>query len=297
MAKELGQIHTVNYRAGPFSASGEKYLCDLSKELTQQIGHMVRNSTSHKLVGIDLTASEVGGTGPAGISGWIRFYAPTRGRVEAYKDAYKAVMTGLKLNGVNVKGNKIYDFRVALQDRRGYVNGDDFVNQAAIGGQEGLGELSLGNEDLEGDNFSVFEVYNLDRQPVAAPASTPTFSAGYNILSPSGNISDFVANEGFYWDGMKDEANVEMEMIPFELNWTPTSDDTAFVLNWRPDPALYVAMMAGQFDILIDEISSNVGDELVIDVAAHIAGWKPMLGHKRNMKKGRKSRARRKSRK
>ncbi len=295
MAKELGQIHTVNFRAGPFTASGEKYLCDLSKELTQQIGHMVRNSTSHKLVGIDLTASESGGTGPAGISGWIRFYSPTRGRVEAYKDAYKAVMQGMKLNGVNVKGNKLYDFRVALQDRKNYLNGDEFVNQAAIGGQDKIGELSLGNEDLEADNFSVFGVYNLDRQPVAPTTSTPQFSAGYNILSPSGNISDFVANEGFYWDGMKDEAAQEMEMIPFQLDWTPTSDDTAFTLQWRPDPALYVSLMAGQFDIIIDE--RDGADEIVIDVAAHIAGWKPMLGNKRKMKKGRKSRARRKSRK
>ncbi len=297
MAKSLGQIHTVNFDAKPFGDTGDAFLMDLSKELTQQLGHMVRNGTIHKVVGIDMTASQFGGTGSASISGYIRYYSPTKGRVKAYDDAYRAVRRAMKLNGVNVAGNKLYDFRVALNDRKFYLNGDEFVNQAAIGGVDGLGELSLGDGGLQGQNKSVFEVYNLDRQPVSSQPQTPQFSAGYNIVSPDGNISDFVANEGFYWDGMKDEANLEMEMIPFQLAWTPTSDDTAFTLQWRPDPALFISVMTGQMDIIIDEIESSgsPASPIRLDIAVHIAGWKSMLGGK---KRGRKSkRTRRKSRK
>lgn len=292
MAKQLGQIHTVNFEANGLQSSGDKYLCDLSRQLTDQLGHMVRNANSMKLVGLDMTVSEDGGTGAASISGYIRYYSPTRGRVKAYKDAYKAVRTGMKLNGVNVRGNKQYDFRVCLQPRRDYINSASFVNVAAIGGNDNDGELSLGDENLQTGNFSVFGVYNLDRQPVTETTDTPTFSAGYNILSPSGSISDFVGNEGFYWDGMKDVASQDMEMIPFQLAWTPTSDDTAFTFQWRPDPALYISLMAGQFDIIVDEIEG--ASTLSVDIAAHVAGWKPLLGGKKRVRKSkRKSKSRR----
>ncbi len=290
MAKQLGQIHTVNFSADNLGAS-DKYLCDLSKELTQQLGHMVRNSNSMKLVGLDMVATEYGGTGSASVSGFIRYYSPSKGRVAAYKNAYSAVKRGMKLNGINVVGNKLYDFRVSLQDRKIYTNSDDFVNQAAIGGQDGLGEISLGDEDLSPDNYSAFAVYNLDRQPVSTQSDTPTFSTGYTIATPSGEISDFVSNEGFYWDGMSNVASQQMETIPFQLSWTPTTDDTAFTFQWRPDPALYISLMCGQFDVVIDEIDSQ-GNPISIDIAAHVAGWKPVLGGKKRGKKSRSKRRR-----
>ncbi len=293
MAKSLGKIHTVNFDAKEFTTTGQRYLCDMSQELTQQLGHMVRNANSYKLVGLDLTASEFGGTGTASVSGSIRYFSPTKGRCQAYRDAYHAVRKGMRLNGVNIRGNKQYDFRVALSDLTNYQNGADFVNIAAIrgGGDPGNnGQLVLSAEDITGNSQSVFATYNLDRQPVADPAQTPTFSAGYNILSPSGNISDFVDNEGFFWDGMKDEAHDEWEEIPFQLAWTPTSDDTAFTLQWRPDPALYVSIMMGQFEVIIDEIDSPGGDPIRISVAAHVSGWSSLLDNG-------KSSGRRKSRK
>ncbi len=293
MAKSLGKIHTVNFDAKQFTATGQKYLCDASQELTQQLGHMIRNSNSYKLVGLDMTVSEYGDTGAASVSGSIRYFSPTKGRCQAYRDAYEAIRRGMRLNGVNIRGNKQYDFRVALADLSTYQNGDDFVNIAAIrGGASGAagqqGQLVLSAEAITANSQSVFATYNLDRQPVAAPGDTPTFSAGYNILSPSGTISDFVDNEGFFWDGMKDEAHDEWEEIPFQLSWTPTSDDTAFTFQWRPDPALYISMMCGQFEIRIDEIDTAGDDPVRIDVAAHFAGWKSMVSAPRSNSKGSK---------
>ncbi len=296
MAKSLGKIHTVNWDAKEFTSSGQRYLCDASQELTQQLGHMIRNSNSYKLVGLDLTASQFGDTGTASISGSIRYFSPTKGRCDAYRDAYEAIRKGMHLNGVNIRQNKQYDFRVALSDLTNYLNGADFVNIASIrgGGDPGNnGQLVLSAEDITGNSQSVFATYNLDRQPVADPSATPTFSAGYNILSPSGNISDFVDNEGFFWDGMKDEAHDEWEEIPFQLAWTPTSDDTAFTLQWRPDPALYVSLMLGQFEIVVDEIDSG-GDPVRISVAAHFAGWSSMVSKRTNGRRKSKKSKRRK---
>ncbi len=294
MAKQLGQIHTVNFDAVGLQDSGDSWLCDLSQELTQQLGHMVRQANSFKLVGLDLTCTEFGGTGAASISGHIRYFSPTRGRVQAYKDAYHAIRKGMRLNGVNVRGNKQYDFRACLRDRSLYLNGATFVNQAAIrgGGSPGTnGELVLDSGSITANSQSIFATYNLDRQPVTSESDTPTFSAGYNILSPSGEISDFVTNEGYFWDGMPDEANLEMESIPFQLSWTPNSDDTAFTFQWRPDPALYVSIMAGMFEIVVDEIEGNTGEQsLRIDCAAHIAGWKSIVsnGHTSKAKTSRR---------
>ncbi len=287
MAKSLGQIHTVNFDAKEFSGTGEKYLCDASQELTQQLGHMIRNSNSYKLVGLDMTVSEYGDSGAASISGSIRYFAPTKGRCAAYKDAYEAIRRGMRLNGVNVGQNKQYDFRVALADLSTYLNPTDFVNIAATrgGGDPGAnGQLVLSADDITANSVSVFSTYNLDRQPVTPTTATPTFSAGYNILSPNGSISDFVDNEGYFWDGMKDEAHDEWEEIPFQMSWTPTSDDTAFTFQWRPDPALYISLMCGQFEIRCDELDTG-GQPLRINVAAHFAGWKSMLSSPKSRSK------------
>ena len=58
MAKELGQIHTVNYELGSTGAvglaAGQVYLIDLPGQLTTQLQRMVRMNQYFKVVGIDM---------------------------------------------------------------------------------------------------------------------------------------------------------------------------------------------------------------------------------------------------
>ena len=138
MAKSLGQIHTANLSVN-VNTVGDKAIVDLPGILTNQLQHMVRQGQFFKVVGIDMTCADLVGTqGEVAVSGVIRYYAPTQGRCAAYKNAYRAVREGMKLQGINVRGNKHYDFRVPMSIPSVYVNGPDFKNQATIDGTNAL---------------------------------------------------------------------------------------------------------------------------------------------------------------
>ena len=141
MAKSLGQIHTVNTGQSGVS-TGQSYLVDLPGELSSQLQTMVRQGQYFKVVGIDAIANDLSGgqATPAVITGELRYYAPTRGRCEAYKQAYRAVRKGMELQGINVRGNRNYDFRVPAKDLTvsNYVNFASFLNNATIDGTNGL---------------------------------------------------------------------------------------------------------------------------------------------------------------
>jgi hypothetical protein len=51
--------------------------------------------------------------------------------------------------------------------------------------------------------------------------------------------------------------------------------------QWRPDPALYLAVLAGQFEVEITEtkIAGAGSDSLQFSVAYSVAGWKSIMGN------------------
>ena len=74
-------------------------------------------------------------------------------------------------------------------------------------------------------------------------------------------------------------------------------------LMWRPDPALYLSVLTGQFLLRIDSLSAvdsaGVDKTNAISLAAdfHVAGWKGILGNtkRRSSKKMGKKNGRRHS--
>ena len=113
--KSLGQIHTVNFDVTNIDANGKTYLLDTAGELSGQLNHMVRHGNYFKVVGIDMTVTEFGGTlGGGSISGELRYFAPTRGRCEAFKSAFASVRAGAKLQGFRLTDNANYDFRIPI---------------------------------------------------------------------------------------------------------------------------------------------------------------------------------------
>ena len=295
MAKSLGQIHTVNYElAGPGVPAAGKFLIDLPGQLTSQLQTMVRMGNYFKVVGIDMSLRNIGGTAvldPQTVSGTINYYAPTRGRCEAYKQAFRAVRKGMELQGINMRGNRHYDFRVPITEPSSCLNGAEFLNQATIDGTNNL--------TLDGSAGSVtdevFTVYNSNIQP--EQTATVDFAAGYGLPGAPGTPTDFVLNEGEYYEGsLTRNASLDYESIPFQLSYghdSTTNTATAFELEWRPDPALYLAVLTGQFVIEIDSSSSSSSD-LMIDLAVHVSGWKSIMG---NPGKKRSSKRRRRGRK
>ena len=166
------------------------------------------------------------------ISGVLRYYAPTKGRCSAYRDGFKAMANAFKTQGINMRDNSQYDFRV--------MPGGTIQNAAAILNKatlNGVDSLTLAGASPR----SIFAVHNESVSPVQT--GVPNFGAGFGVY---GSTTDFVLDEGILWSGNSDFADDEFEEIPFMISWTPGADTAPVQFMWRPDPALYLAVMAGQ---------------------------------------------------
>lgn len=285
MAKSLGQIHTVNQGHAAVT-TGQSYLVDLPGQLSNQLQTMVRQGQYFKVVGIDAIANDLSGgqATPAVINGELRYYAPTRGRCEAYKNAYHAVRRGMELQGINIRGNRNYDFRVPAKELTNYVNGSSFLNHATI---DGTNELVLTGASQNNDD--IFEVYNNNIQP--SQTATVAFDPGFGLPGgPSPTPVDFVLNEGEIFDpSLTRSASVQFEAIPFTMAYNPQNNVYEFM--WRPDPALYLAVMCGFFEIHLDQVEG--APTVDIQFAFHVSGWKSIMGDpgkKRSSKKRRRGR-------
>ena len=308
MPKSLGQIHTVNYEnLGPIESDTE-YLIDLAGELTKQLQHMVRAMSAFKLVGMDFALSQpTGSPDPVSctVTGNVAFYAPTQGRVTALQMAYKSVRRMMKLSGVKPSDNITYDFRPPIADPASFENGADFYNQASIE-DNGLATC-LANGP--GGSSNIFGIYNQGINPRSALGGVTGFEEGFDIgLRSNAASADWALNEGVILQALTAPiASEEFEEIPFDLalsSMTPHPAPTptqavpvADTWMWRPDPALYLSILTGQLKLVLDEVDIVAGetDEVTLDCAFHVAGWKSILGSKK--RKRRRSKKRRYSKK
>jgi hypothetical protein len=292
MAKSLGLIHNVNFRAGAFTAINQRYVCDLPSELTAQLQRMVRAGTYLKVVGIDMNLDPSGVTpgDSASVSGRIRYFTPTQGRCEAFRGAFKSAANLMKSQGISMRDNKMYDFRPRINSTNPLA-GNDFQNQATLDGTDGL---CLVHNTVPG--ASVFGVHNAGIQPVSSTASADVYSSGFNTVLQGSGGTDFVMNDVLPFTGNPLEASTEYEEIPFEMAYNPGTANagaTATGFSFRPDPALYIAVLTGQFEIVVDELSLSSGvPNVVFDCSFQVAGWKSIMGDpkkKRSKKRSSKS--------
>lgn len=317
MAKSLGQIHTVNYPNIRIDATAVgttgRLLFDLPGQLTKQLQHMVRMMQSFKLVGIDVTAEDYSPAAAGGSWGYadgnFRFFVPTRGRCKALQHAYHTVRKALRLKGVDTSKNINYDFRPILTNPANYQSAiapvwpepsptaDGFKNAAYI---EEVGNVpqQLSIVDPTGSSHAIFPTWNAGIEP-RMQAGTPDFSAGYNLFGELGDLNrDYVMNEDEYLESLDDFADVTMEEIPFAIGWgvpdtTAVTGLTSGDFQWRPDPALYMAILCGQLECRLDNVKTDdTNQEIQLNFAFHVAGWKSILGsgkkHRRSKKGGKK---------
>jgi hypothetical protein len=265
MAKELGQIHTVNYRVSGISADSDIAILDLSGELSKQLQHQIRQGNYFKVVGIDMTITDQGlGDGGGQASGFLEYWSPTRGRCKAYRDAFAAMRSAMKLQGISMTTNPNYDFRVSWKEEKSLdVNGaTPLGNRASLDGTNDLVFYGGSNPSNE-----VFTVHNNSVTPVNT--GVPSFQTGFNTMGVQNTPTDFVRDEqDLGYTGNEMFANINAEAIPFQLSYTPGSTDIADTLQWRPDPALYIAMAFGQLRLKIDELDLDDDvDALNMDIA------------------------------
>lgn len=279
MAKSLGLIHNVNFRAGPFTAVNQHYNIDLPGELTEQLQRMVRCGTYHKLVGIDMTAEFTGiGQQAATVTGSIRYYSPTKGRCEAFRSAFRSMAEVMKTQGISMRDNEMYDFRVPINNIAAL--NDPFPNRATLDGTNGL---ALTHAVVPG--ASVFGVHNEGVQPTSTTAAGSVFTSGFDTILQGSGGTDFVLNDVLPFTGNPDNASEEFEEIPFTLSYIPTTGAPSYyagqvdMFSYRPDPALFLAIMCGQLQINIDTLDLPAGSASVtLETSVQVAGWKSIMG-------------------
>ncbi len=268
MAKSLGQIHTVNV-SGTVTNAGDDFTIDLPGELTEQLQRNIRWGQFFKCVGIDMSLDTTGVLGGGQVTGSIRYFAPTRGRCDAVRGSFKAMANQMKMQGVSMRDNHMYDFRVPLTNTAG------FRNRATLDGVNGLALSNAANPGA-----SIFGVHNRSQQPQFTGTAGDQFQLGFDTLLQGAGGTDFVLNDTVMYTGDSNVASEELESIPFMMTWTPDSTDFAVQFEWRPDPALYLAILCGQFQVIIEEINKDGGaPSLNINVAVHVSGWKSIMGN------------------
>ncbi len=281
-AKELGMLHSVNFSMDLANGDSEVYHHDLSGQLTEQLQRMVRQGQYYKIAGIDVglapKLSDVAASGT--VTGRLKYYQPTRGRCAAYRAAFKAMAEAMKVQGITMRDNMFYDFRVPINTTSTYANATPFANGASF---DGVTELTLAGATPSG----MFAVHNSGVQPVQTSA---TFSEGFGVFGNAGN--DFVLNENTQgFEGNVMIADDELEEIPFQVSIDTSSsqtNNTTLTWEWRPDPALYLAILAGQFEFVIDEAAIE-GGEVTLTATYSVAGWKSIMGNpdkKRRSRRG-----------
>lgn len=277
MAKTLGQIHTVNKSFGIPFVSGVPTtvgIIDLPGELSQQLQRNCRAGNMYKVVGIDMSMDlrQIANRDHV-VQGFFRYYAPTRGRCAAFRSAFKSMAEQMANQGISMRDNKLYDFRAPLDT----ALNSTFKNQATLNGVDGL---ALRNDADQG--ASIFHVHNSGVRPTYTGTPGDLYSEGFKtLLSPAG--TDFVLNDTPMYVGNEDEASLTYEEIPFQLKFSSdlTNNGTA-TFHWRPDPALYLAILCGQLNVVIENSwdSGSVVDPAVeLDISVMVSGWKSIMGN------------------
>lgn len=216
------------------------------------------------------------------LSGVIKYLAPTKGRCSAYRSGFRAMANAFKTQGISMRDNSQYDFRTLPIVGTSIQNITDIKNRATL---DGVNTLTL----TGAAPTSLFAVHNESVTPVQA--TTPNFGSGFGVY---GSTTDFVTNEDVLWSGNSEFADDEFEEIPFMISWVPGADTAPVQFNWRPDPALYLAVLAGQYTFQFDTVDfDDAAGGLIIDIAVHIAGWKSIMGdpdkrHRRSRKSTKK---------
>ena len=289
-AKELGQIHTVNdaFSVTPAATGLVFRRQDLAGGLCDKLQRMIRQGNYFKLVGIDISLAP-GTTGPVNggtLSGYFRYYSPTKGRCAAFRHAFKAQADQMKMQGIPMRENAGYDFKVALTNTAGVT--PLLINQATMDGTTGLA-LNAGAAGA-----SVFGVYNKSVLPnLTTVPVADLFDEGFDTLLQSGGAkTDFVLNEGTPFEGNADYADLSYERIPFQIAYDAGTGSTTATFEWRPDPAMYVAVMTGNLEIVVEDCTVNGTPDLDVQISYYVSGWKSIMGNpvkkKLSSRKGRR---------
>jgi len=261
-------IHTVDFdlaAGATMNSLGLPCLLDIPAELTRKTNSMQRQGAGWHIGGIDITVQNTdGGSAPLGnpgtytqVAGKLRYYTPTKGRVEAYKAAYDTWRETLRQAGVTP--NRFTDFRVTPMGLTNYANpisADDQVypttpNLVTLDGVRTLACHSNG-----GQGYEIF--LNWNAQQAYNPITTTQLqSTGLYSRTDanSGGQTDFLLEEEVLMTGWNLDAETDYTEIPFVASFD--NENNVYSWHWDPSPNAYLSVFCGWFEIFLDEVVTD----------------------------------------
>jgi hypothetical protein len=259
-------IHTPTYdMVVDHSATAFPICLDISSEMTRLTGRMNRQGANWHVGGINLMVAPAGSSAGFGnigtevtLTGKLRYLAPTRGRVKAWRSAYKQWRDNLKLSGQ--RPNRFQDFRITPTALNSYANSLDGLdgqvypsipNISTLDGITGLACFNNGGAE--------YEVFNSHNAQVVynTPTLAEMFPEGLKTRLDEvvGSQSDMVLNDEILMKGNSDLAEDDFAEIPFTASYD--SQNQVWAWTWDANPNAYLSVFLGVFDIQFDNVATD----------------------------------------
>lgn len=276
-------------------SGGDKFLIDVSEGLSQVYGKLVRQGQVFTIRDVVVRIVNPGSAiqdNNMNVSGKLVYYAPTRYRKLAWKQAFETWLSNRRDLGVNGRGS---DFRVGFSDDYSTdvgAFGTGVKFNAWINDEETPLQLNSGTE-----NMDIFGNWTAN-YGVSSPDTTHK-SFGHWAQKDTASLGDdldFVTNESQYYS--VGEASNIAQVIPFQVGFGAWWDDA------NTDPADFSGItnqssymsrfhaMCGLVGVYVD--TTTVDDTIsqtqdwLIEVSLDVEAWSPLLprrGSSRGAKK------------
>lgn len=272
-------------------AGGDKYLIDLSAELSQIYGNLVRQGQVFTVRQVNVrmynpnTAVQ---DQHMAVSGKLVYFAPTAARKKAWKSAFQAWRMNRRQLGIKTRNE---DFRVGFVD--GYkvnqsilgilpgflgLHPDGVAYNAWINDEEKPLLLSASNDTQ--DIFGNWSQANMSHGPDADNTHFGHWAA--KDASSLADDLDFVAGEYAYFN--QDEASTTAQSIPFQVgfsSWwrddsgsTPANPLATDPISLRDFQSVSNAdAVTGPFPVMCGLLGVYVDTTTVDDSTAQTADW------------------------
>lgn len=294
--------YTVDFSQFSDGAGNVRYLLDLTKDLSQLYGKLIRQGQVVKVRSIQFgleNPNTLAQDIAMAAAGDVYYYHPTQNRKNAWKAAFKAVQAHRRLLGIQAKG---YDFRVGF---RGNSEWDTVDFNAWIRDEQH--HLVLGyHPDPQN---SIFTVHN-DRLVDASNPVDPDyngFGTPFDVPGIGVGDLDFTDQDNtFYQEGY---ASTNMNALRFQVAAAGAYDDAGSLGDWGTwtnTDKLHgpIHAMCGLIGLDIDtsmvDDSEGQTQDTRLTVNVDVESWSPILKARKPRKTNSKRKAssrRRRSRK
>jgi len=282
-------------------AGGDKFLIDLSDEMSQVYGRLIRQGQIFKVSGVDVrivNPNTVLQDEVMALSGKFLYFHPTGPRKKAWLNAFKATQTARRYFGEQTKSPG-YDFRVGLAS--GY--------STDVGaGNEGVrfnAWLNAADDPLQLTNTvndrDIFGVYNGSLIEAEAPRKNTDGGFGGPFQKDADallDVLDYVTNDSDPIIEQLGAASDEAQSVPFMVSFTSLYESAAGATEAANsvtnadhiDGPLDV--MCGLLGVYID--TTTIDDDLVqsqdwgLEVSIEVESWTPIMKKSRKSKRSKR---------